>query len=57
MPRHASGLCCVICWDGPGKSPDQRMGINTRLLDRALMADVPVKVLDGDGPGARSART
>lgn len=39
---------CVICWDGPGKSRDQRMGINTRLLDHAMMADVPIKVLDGD---------
>lgn len=39
---------CVICWDGPGKGRDQRMGINTRLLDQALMAAVPVKVLDGD---------
>jgi hypothetical protein len=25
------------------------MGLNTRLLDHALMAAVPVKVLDGDG--------
>ena len=40
---------CVICWDGPGKNPDQRMGVNTRLLDHAAMAAVPVKVLDGDG--------
>jgi hypothetical protein len=39
---------CVICWDGRGKGRDQRMGINTRLLDHALMAAVPVKVLDGD---------
>jgi hypothetical protein len=39
---------CVICWDGAGKGRDQRMGINTRLLDQALMANVPVKVLDGD---------
>jgi hypothetical protein len=39
---------CVICWDRPGGGRDQRMGINTRLLDHALMADVPVKVLDGD---------
>lgn len=39
---------CVICWDGRGKGRDQRMGINTRLLDHALMAGVPVKVLDGD---------
>lgn len=39
---------CVICWDGPGKQGDQRMGVNTRLLDHAKMAGVPVKVLDGD---------
>ena len=45
---HSCG--CVICWDPPGKGRDQRMGINTRLLDHALMADVPVQVLDGDGP-------
>jgi hypothetical protein len=55
---HAGGLkfvrcrtCgCVICWDGRAKGDDQRMGINMRLFDHALMADVPVKVLDGDGP-------
>jgi len=41
---------CVIYWDAPGKGRDQRMGINTRLLDHAVMADVPVKVLDGDVP-------
>jgi hypothetical protein len=40
---------CVICWDGRSKDADRRMGINTRLLDQALMAAVPVKVLDGDG--------
>lgn len=39
---------CVVCWDGPGKGRDQRMGVNTRLLDHARMADVSVKVLDGD---------
>ncbi len=39
---------CVICWDRPGGGPDQRMGVNTRLLDHTRMADVPVKVLDGD---------
>jgi hypothetical protein len=43
------GSCgCVISWDGRGKDPEQRMGINTRLLDHARMARVPVKVLDGD---------
>src|SRR6185436_19670889 len=39
---------CVICWDSRRKGIDQRMGVNTRLLDHAVMADVPVKVLDGD---------
>jgi hypothetical protein len=39
---------CVICWDSRSKGRDERMGINTRLLDPALMATVPVKVLDGD---------
>ena len=39
---------CVICWD-PGGGPDQRMGINARLFDHALMARVPIKLLDGDG--------
>lgn len=40
---------CVICWDGPARGRDQRMGVNARLLDHARMAAVPVKVLDGDG--------
>lgn len=39
---------CVICWDSRRKGRDQRMGINTRLLDPARMAAVPIKVLDGD---------
>jgi len=39
---------CVICWDSRSKDPDRRMGVNTRLFDHAVMAGVPVKVLDGD---------
>jgi hypothetical protein len=39
---------CVISWQRRTKGDDQRMGLNTRLLDHALMADIPVKVLDGD---------
>lgn len=39
---------CVICWDSRRKDPDRRMGINMRLFDHAAMANVPVKVLDGD---------
>lgn len=39
---------CVICWDSHRKGRDQRMGVNMRLFDHARMADVPVKVLDGD---------
>jgi hypothetical protein len=46
--RRCGSCGCVICWDGPGKGLDQWMGVNTRLLDHALMASVPVKVLDGD---------
>jgi hypothetical protein len=43
------GECgCVICWEGRGKERDRRMGVNMRLFDHALMAAVPVKVLDGD---------
>ena len=40
---------CVICWDASSKDPGRRFGLNTRLLDHALMADVPIKLLDGDG--------
>jgi len=40
---------CIIHWARSGKArPDHRMGINARLFDHALMARVPVKVLDGD---------
>lgn len=39
---------CVIRWLRPGAHRDLRMGINMRLFDHAVMADVPVKVLDGD---------
>ena len=39
---------CVIQWDSPHAGADQRIGINTRLLDHAKMATVPIKVLDGD---------
>jgi hypothetical protein len=39
---------CVICWDSRLKGRDQRMGVNARLLDHAVMADVPVMVFDGD---------
>lgn len=54
--RRARGLMfgrcrscgCVIYWDGRSKDRDRRMGINMRLFDHALMATVPVKLLDGD---------
>jgi len=39
---------CVVCWKRPGKRGRAYMGVNTRLLDHAAMARVPVKVLDGD---------
>jgi len=42
---HCATCACVICWKWPGH---ERMGINTRLLDHDKMANVPIKVLDGD---------
>lgn len=39
---------CVICWKRPNKQKAEYMGINSRLLDHAKMANVPIKVLDGD---------
>jgi len=39
---------CVVCWESRRKGKDVRLGINTRLLDHAAMAKVPIKVLDGD---------
>ena len=39
---------CMICWKRPGKDRDRWMGINSRLLDHEKMANVPIKVLDGD---------
>src|SRR5262249_13175610 len=39
---------CVICWDSHRRAADCRVGINMRLFDQALMAAVPIKVLDGD---------
>ncbi|HET9989495.1 MAG TPA: hypothetical protein VFQ65_13280 [Kofleriaceae bacterium] len=39
---------CVIQWDSPHEGADQRIGLNARLLDHAKMANVPIKVLDGD---------
>jgi hypothetical protein len=46
---HCQTCACVICWEPPGKAKDARFGLNSRLLDHALMASVPIEVLDGDG--------
>lgn len=45
---HCAKCGCVICWKRPGKRTDRYMGVNARLLDHAKMANVPIKVLDGD---------
>jgi len=45
---HCATCGCVICWKRPSKQKDQYMGINSRLLDHAKMANVSIKVLDGD---------
>ena len=39
---------CVIQWDPPDEGAEQRVGVNARLFDHAKMANVPIKVLDGD---------
>lgn len=45
---RCAGCGCVTSWEPPERGPDQRMGINARLLDPALVANVDVKILDGD---------
>ena len=39
---------CVIQWDTRRRGPDEHIGVNMRLFDPARMADVPVRILDGD---------
>jgi hypothetical protein len=39
---------CVVAWERR-REPDARMGVNARLLDHAVIAEVPISVLDGDG--------
>src|SRR5882724_2560609 len=39
---------CVINWERAPRAPDQRIGLNARMLDHARIADVPISVLDGD---------
>lgn len=38
---------CVVAWEG-ARGPNGRMGVNSRLLDHAALARVPISVLDGD---------
>jgi len=39
---------CVTSWETRARGPDAWVALNARLLDHALMADVPISVLDGD---------
>jgi hypothetical protein len=39
---------CVTTWEQPRRGPEVRLGLNARLLDHQLIADLPVTVLDGD---------
>ena len=38
---------CITSWQRK-REPDAWLGVNARLFDHAVMADVPVSVLDGD---------
>jgi hypothetical protein len=39
---------CVVSWERE-RGPEARMAVNARLLDHAVIATVPISVLDGDG--------
>jgi hypothetical protein len=45
---HCKTCGCVIRWETARDRPDERVGMNARLFDQALMSRVPIKVLDGD---------
>jgi hypothetical protein len=45
---HCATCGCVIRWARRRKGPDERMGLNARLLDPEAVAHIPIEVLDGD---------
>jgi hypothetical protein len=45
--RHCATCGCVASWEHE-RTADARMGVNMRLFDHAVMARVPIRVLDGD---------
>ncbi|HEY1556893.1 MAG TPA: GFA family protein [Kofleriaceae bacterium] len=45
--RHCAQCGCVVSWEDEA-GHDARMAVNSRLLDHAVMARVPISVLDGD---------
>lgn len=45
---HCTGCGCVTHWESPSKAPDARIGINARLMEQAMIAKLPIKILDGD---------
>jgi hypothetical protein len=44
---HCKTCGCVVTWENK-RGADAYMAINARLLDQAAIADVPIKILDGD---------
>ncbi|MBX3160020.1 MAG: GFA family protein [Deltaproteobacteria bacterium] len=45
---HCATCGCVVCWESNDKRADARLALNARLLDPHAMAQVPIKILDGD---------
>ncbi|HYD44108.1 MAG TPA: hypothetical protein VEA79_02455 [Phenylobacterium sp.] len=53
--NHRLQFChCTVCgglthYKSRNETPDGRFAVNGRMIDPAVMASVPIKLLDGDG--------
>ena len=48
LATHRCAHCGTIThWTPLSEPPHERMGVNARLLDQSLLADVPVEEVDG----------
>lgn len=45
---RCAGCGCITSWQPRSRAPEDRLGMNARLFDHAAIANVPVRVLDGD---------
>lgn len=39
---------CITNWEMQSKAATSRVGVNARLMDPSVIADIPIKILDGD---------